>query len=124
MRNEGPDLAQSYDIYELPFSKENVKSLFAKVEDNNCSFNVLELVTKDAKDVRNREHRIEPASIKERLDLFMNQSFDILIRGTYLPAPVLMEKRMEAVAKHQIGGVASDYQMQSSTTSAPKGAYT
>ncbi len=47
--------------------------------------------------------------MKDTLDLSIHKSFDHLFAGEYIPLPVRMEARQEAVAKGLIKGVASDF---------------
>ena len=96
----------------FPFSQDNVRNLYERVEDNDCEFILKDIRADKAVDVPSREDRRDPGSIKERLDLFMNRTFDYLFKVQQLPAPVIMENRMEAVTQGIIKGVASDYSMQ------------
>lgn len=84
------------------------------MEDDDCQFVLKDLKTQEARSV-------SWSSIKDTLDLFCNKSFDYLWKADYMPIPVKMENRQEAVAKGLIGGVASDYSMQSSTGSTSAG---
>lgn len=121
VQTEGPSPADSHDVYEMPFNAENVRKLYEKVEESNCQFVVKDMITGEAVDVPSREDRRDPGSIKERLDLFTNKTFDYLFKAQQLPAPVKMEHRMEAVAQGIIKGVGSDYQMQSQSSSGSAG---
>ena len=108
VQTTGP--SRTYQIYELPFSADNVRKLFEKVENDNVMFVLKDLKTGDAREVK-------WSSVKDSLDLFCNKSFEYLWKADYIPLPVKMEYRQEAVAAGIIKGVASDYQMQSSTQS-------
>jgi hypothetical protein len=47
----------------------------------------------------------------------MHKPFDYLWKADYMPPPDKMELRQEAIAQDLIGGVASDYQVQPSSSS-------
>jgi hypothetical protein len=49
----------------------------------------------------------------------MHKPFDYLWKADYMPPPDKMELRQEAIAQDLIGGVASDYQVQPSSSSSP-----
>jgi hypothetical protein len=84
-----------------------IKKLFAQTEDEDCQFVLKDLKTGDARSV-------SWSSVKDTLELFIHKPFDFLFSGDYIPLPVRMEARQEAVAKGLIKGVASDFQVQSS----------
>jgi hypothetical protein len=89
-----------------------VKKLYDKTEDENVSFVLKDMRTGDARS-------LNWFSVKDSLDLFMNKSFEYLWKADYMPGPVKQELRQEAIAQGLIHGVASDYQIQaSSSTSA------
>lgn len=94
-------------VYDIPFSPENALKLYEKVQDDDCQFVLKDLRTGDAKEVK-------WSSVKDTLDLFCHKSFDYLWKADYMPPPVKMELRQEAIAQGLIGGVASDFNMQPS----------
>jgi hypothetical protein len=47
----------------------------------------------------------------------MQKSFDFLWKADYIPPPVKMEMRQEAIAQGLIGGVSSDYSMPGPSSS-------
>lgn len=98
----------SEDVYDMEFTEDNVKKLFAQTENEDVQFIV--------KDLKNNEARsVSWSSIKETLDLFIHKDFQYLFNGEYIPPVVRQELRQEAVAKRLISGVASDFQVQSPT---------
>jgi hypothetical protein len=109
----GPSGGQ--DVYDIPFSADNVTKLFGKVENDNVMFMLKDLRTSEAREVK-------WSSVKDTLDLFMHKSFDYLWSASYIPLPVKMELRQEAIAQGLIGGVASDYNMQQAPTSSTSNA--
>jgi hypothetical protein len=79
-------------VYDMPFTPENVQSLFDKVEDENVQF-----VVKD--DRTGEAFEVKWSSVNETLKLFKEKSWEYLRRGEYIPAPVKAELRAEAEAK-------------------------
>ena len=101
--------SKTEDVYEIPFTADNVRKLYEKVEDDDCTFVLKDLNTGEAKSV-------SWSSTKDSLDLFCNKSWLYLWRADYMPLPLKQELRQEGVAQGLIKGVASDYSMQSSST--------
>jgi hypothetical protein len=99
--------SKTYEVYDIPYSADNVKKLYDKTEDENVSFVLKDIKTGDARSVN-------WSSVKDSLDLFCNKSFDYLWKADYMPAPVKQELRQEAIAQGLIGGMASDYSMPGS----------
>ena len=56
------------------------------------------------------------SSVKDTLDLFCHKNWDYLWKADYMPPPIKMVLRQEAIARGLIGGVASDYQVRPSST--------
>lgn len=106
----GPNPSECYDVYSLDFNEANVRKLFAQTDQEEVEFNVKDLKTSESK-------RVEWSSVKESLNLFIHKSFDFLMKSEFIPMPVRMELRQQAVAEGLIKGVGSDY-MQSSNSSA------
>jgi hypothetical protein len=107
--------ATSDEVYDIPFTAENVQALYDKAE-GEVQFVLKDMQTGDAKSVN-------WSSVKDSRDLFCNKSFDYLWKADYIPAPVKAEYRQEAVTQGLIHGVQSDY--AAPTSSAGKGgAYT
>lgn len=104
----------TYDVYQLPFSADNVLKLYEKVEDENVMFVLKDIKTGEARSVN-------WSSVKDSLDLFCHKPFEYLWKADYMPAPVKAELRQEAIAQGLIHGVASDYQMQSSPSQSSVG---
>jgi hypothetical protein len=96
-------------VYDMPFNEQNVRKLYEQTEDGECQFVVKDLKTEEARSV-------QWSSVKDTLDLFIHKPFDFLFNGDYIPLPVRMEARQEAVAKGLIKGVASDFESTTTTT--------
>ena len=99
----------SEEVYDIPFTSENVLKLYEKADNENCQFVLKDIQTEDGKSCY-------WSSVKDTLDLFCNKPFEYLWKANYIPPPVEQEMRQEAVAQGLIGGVASDYHMQSSVS--------
>jgi hypothetical protein len=101
----------THDVYELPFTPENVLKLYEKVENDKCQFVLKDLKTGEATDLSE-----DWGTLKEKLDIFCHKPFQYLFNADYLPALLKMQLRQKAVAQGFIKGVASDYNMQSSSS--------
>jgi hypothetical protein len=108
--------SRSYDVFEIPFSPENVQKLYDKTENEDCQFVLKDMKTGDARS-------LNWSSVKDSLDLFMHKPFEYLWRADYMPAPVKMEQRQQAVAEGLIGGTLGDYNQLPSTTNTAKSTY-
>ena len=69
------------------------------------------------KDLTQEAKEVKWSSVKDSLDLFCHKNWDFLWKAEYIPLPVRIEERQEAVVKCLIHGVSSDYSMQSSPSS-------
>ena len=98
------------EVYDIPFSPENVQKLYDKTQDENVMFVLKDNRTQEAKEVK-------WSSVKDSVELFMHKPFNYLWNADYIPLPVKMELRQQAIAQGLIGGVASDYQMQQAPSS-------
>lgn len=105
------------EVYEMPFNPQNVQELYKAVEDENVMFVLKDLKTAEAREVK-------WSCVKDTLELFKTKSFDYLWKADYMPLPVKMELRQQAVAQNLIGGVASDYSTTTSADNSKGGAYT
>jgi len=77
------------EVYELPFSPENVDKLYEMTDKDNVQFVIKDEKTQEATQVL-------WSSIEDTLKLFKEKSFDYLKMGDYIPAPVKAEMRAKA----------------------------
>lgn len=92
-------------VYEMPFSPENVQSIFDKVDQHATTNKIpVEFIVKD--EATGTAISVNWSSIKDTLNLFKNKSFAYLFNGDYIPAPVKAESlaRSKALLQQQIGG--------------------
>jgi hypothetical protein len=89
--------SKSEDVYELPFTADNVQKLYEQVEQHDCQFVLKDIKTGEARSV-------SWSSVKDTLNLFCHKSWEHLWKAEYIPLPVRMEARQEAVAKGLIKG--------------------
>jgi len=82
-------------IYDLPFTPENVQSLYDKV-DKYATKNPVEFIVKD--EATGTAISVSWSSIKDTLKLFKEKSFAHLFNADYIPAPV----KAENLAKSKI----------------------
>lgn len=91
--------------YQLPFNKENAKSLFdQRANDQIINFIVKDEISNEASEVA------KDVNAQKTFERFANNSFDYLWSGQYIPVLVRAELRQEAVARGYIKGVTSDFQ--------------
>ena len=79
------------DVFELPFTPENVDKLFELTDKDNDN---VQFVIKDLKTQESME--VKWSSVEESLKLFKDKSFEYLRNGDYIPAPVKAEARAKA----------------------------
>ena len=77
------------DVYELPFTPQNVDKLYEMTDKDNVQFVIKDEKTQEATQVL-------WSSIEDTLKLFKEKSFDYLKMGDYIPAPVKAEMRAKA----------------------------
>jgi hypothetical protein len=104
--------AQAEDIYDLPFTKENLKDLYNQRESDSIQFVVKK---EDTGDVR----QVEDMSSLKRFELTRDLSFEDLFKAEYMPAAVKAELRQEAVSQGLIHGTVQDF--SNTTTNQPSG---
>ena len=76
MQTIGP--SNQEQVYEIPFSPDNVLKLYEKVEDDDCQFVLKDPRTSEVKEVK-------WSSAKDTIDLFMHKPFDYLWKADYMP---------------------------------------
>ncbi|MGB5089886.1 MAG: hypothetical protein WBN72_02970 [Nitrososphaeraceae archaeon] len=108
----GPKDAET--IYTLPFTKDNARELFnQRANDVNINFIVKDEVSDEAR-------MVEPdVNCQKTLERFLNNTFEFLWAGEYIPLPVRQELRQEAVARGLIKGGAGDFQAPTQAKGAP-----
>lgn len=75
--------------YDLPWNAENVKKLYEMSDGENIQF-----ICKD--DKTGEAFEVKWSSVKESLKLFSEKSWNYLVSGDYIPAPVKAELRVKA----------------------------
>jgi hypothetical protein len=112
---EGPGKAEQ--VYDLPFTKENLTSLYnERQDDRSIQFLVKDDVTGRAVEVKDLS-----GSSQKSFELFRDSKWEDLFKGNYIPQAIKQELRAEAVAQGLIQGGVGDY---NSTSSQPaKGVY-
>jgi len=112
---EGPGEAEL--VYDLPFTKENLKTLYDERQDDRT----IQFVVKDEATGKAVEVKDLSGSSQKSFELFKDSTWENLFKGNYIPAPIKQELRAEAVAQGLIQGGVGDY---NSTSSQPaKGVY-
>jgi hypothetical protein len=110
----GPNSQET--VYEMPFTPENAKALFAKWMHDNVYFMV-----KDARFVR--EVKDATGIITKTLELFSTKPFDYLYNSDYISAQQKEELRQQAIEMGLLPREARGKQQGRQTTAPPKGTY-
>ena len=100
-------------VYTMPFSKDNLKSLYDKRQNDNLNLTVKDEPTGKAFEVKD-----VTGNITKSYELFRDQSFDYLFSAEYIPREIKAELRQEAVAQGIIHGGAGDFNPPASKSSA------
>lgn len=105
--------------YTTPFTKENLKSLYDRRQNENLGLAVKDEVTEKAFQVKN-----VTGNLTKSYELLRDQSFDYLFGGNHIPQEIKQELRAAAVADGLIGGNLADYnQPAKSTATTAKNTY-
>ena len=107
----------SETVYLLEYSKDNAKQLFDQRANDLINFIVKDEVSGEAKMVE------KDVNALKTFDRFVNNTWDYLWAGEYIPLPVRQELRQEAVARGYIKGGGSDYQVYTQPSKAGKTTY-
>lgn len=112
---QGP--SGSATLYTMPFTKENLKQLYDRRQNELLNFTIKEEQTGKAV-------QIKDVNSQKTFELFQ-KPFEYLYNAEYLSPQVKAELRQATVADGLIGGNISDYQPSSSTTrtQGPKNTY-
>lgn len=103
---QGP--SQSETVYTMPFSKENLKQLYDRRQNDLINF-----VVKDEK--TDKPFQVKDVNSQKTFELFQ-KPFEYLFNAEYLAPQVKAELRQQAVAEGLIGGNISDYHPPRSDT--------
>lgn len=99
---QGPSGAE--EIYTLPFTKENLKPLYDRRQND-----LLNLVVKDEPTGKAIQVKDVTGNITKSYEIFRDNQFDYLFTAEYVPKEIKAEARMEAVSQGLIRGGAGDY---------------
>ena len=114
---QGP--SGSEEIYLTPFTKDNLKSLYDRRQNDLTQLAVKKEGMDTAVEVKD-----VTGNMTKSYELFRDQNFDYLINANYVPAKIKAEARMEAASKGLILGTPGDYnQPTKSTASTAKSTY-
>jgi hypothetical protein len=114
---EGPSSQE--EVYELPFTKENLKELYDQRESD-----LIQLVAKDERDGGNVVSvRDTGGSPSKTFELFRDLTFDVLYRADYIAPALKEEMRQRAVSEGWIRGGTADYTSSNNTTGTGKNVY-
>jgi hypothetical protein len=104
---QGP--SGSEEIYTMPFTKEALKSLFDRRQNELINF-----IVKDEQ--TGKRFQVKDVNSLKTFELFQ-KPFEYLYNAEYIPAEVKAELRQAAVSEGLIGGTVSDYNQPTKSTS-------
>jgi hypothetical protein len=107
---QGP--SSTDEIYTMPFTKENLKQLYDRRQND-----LLVLAVKDELTGKAFQVKDVTGNITKSYELLRDQSFDYLFGGNHIPQEIKAELRAAAVADGLIGGTVGDYNNQPSKSS-------
>ncbi len=110
----GPNKKET--VYELPFTPDNAKALFAKRMNYTVTF-----IAKDARMAR--EVRDQTGIVSKTFELFATKPFDYLYNSDYISPQLKAELRQRAIEDGLLPREAQGQQVQQQTTAPPKGTY-
>lgn len=117
---QGPSGAE--EIYTTPFTKENLKSLYDRRQND-----LLRLAVKDELTGKAYQVKDVTGNISKSYELLRDKTFDYLFGAEHIPREIKAELRAAAVADGTIRGSVSDYTQASpgpsSTATAAKNTY-
>jgi hypothetical protein len=96
---QGP--SGSEEVYTMPFTKENLKQLFDRRQNDLINF-----VVKDEQ--TGKPFQVKDVNSQKTFELFQ-KPFEYLYNAEYIPAEVKAELRQAAVSEGLIGGTVADY---------------
>jgi hypothetical protein len=106
---QGPSSTE--EIYTLPFTKENLKQLYDRRQNDLLGLAVKDEVTGKAFQVKD-----VTGNLTKSYELLRDQSFDFLFGGNHIPQEIKAELRAAAVADGLIGGTVGDYNQHSKSS--------
>ena len=96
-------------VYTLPFTKENLKQLYDRRQNDLINFIVIKEGTREAR-------QVEDVNSQKRFELFQ-KDFDYLLRAEYMPAQIKAELRQEAIDRGWIQAGTNSAGIQPSSNS-------
>jgi len=99
------------EIYTMPFTKENLKQLYDRRQNDLVNF-----VVKDEQ--TGKPFQVKDVNSLKTFELFQ-KPFEYLYNAEYIPSEVKQELRQAAVSEGLIGGTVSDYNQPSKSSASP-----